>query len=80
MRNHMRKVLILLVTHIYCFVTIKVLIHATYFQNKIYFGCLRYIDINKFIYLWKVPEGNFEDTACYVDYEVLSNASIFFRF
>lgn len=50
------------------------------FKNKIYFGCLRYIDLNKFTYLWKVPEGNFEDTACYVDYEVLSNASIFFRF
>lgn len=51
-----------------------------FLKKKIYFACLRYIDINKFTYLWKVPEGNFEDTACYVDYEVLSNASIFFRF
>lgn len=47
-------------------------------KNKIYFGCFRYIDINKFIYFWKVLEGNFEDMVCYVDYEVLLNVSIFF--
>lgn len=47
-------------------------------KNKIYFGFLRYIDINKFIYFWKVLEGNFEDMVCYVDYEVLLNVSIFF--
>lgn len=74
------KVLNLFVIYIYCFVIIKVLIYVIYFKKKNYFGCFRYIDINKFIYFWKVLEGNFEDMVCYVDYEVLLNVSIFFWF